>query len=662
MLKKKVLLDENFENFSIGKFPYDYSPLREYHFVQPKGYRGKWREATVQHRWGEMGNWKIVKEGDQHCMELCTLRDPENSDPPIIVAGDQTWKNYILTSCLKPLSLKGVVGVVFCFQNGRNYYAFVLRETKKIQLIKRKEEVFKIIKEIEYEEECGKRHTIEVQLGEGEINCSVGENVNFKIEDKDFTSGKVGFTATAPARFSFIKVEISSQTAENLVRRKHKREIEVKELKKSLPKPKLWRRIDTPGFGAGRSVRFGDLIGNGKLDIVIAQNMRKVQGDSYSMISCLTALTMEGDVLWQRGEPSLNHALVTNDLPFQIVDLDGDGQNEVVCAMDFNILVLEGKTGEIKATCPTPYSRRLDKPFGFGSEDAFFRIVGDSIAVCNISSNFGKDLLIKDRYNNLWAYDKNLNPLWSYTGNTGHFPVCCDINQDGKDEILIGYTLLSCEGNILWTLEDLKDHMDSAVIGRFGKNGGLLIALAAGEDGFLLVDSQGKVLTQERTGHVQAVTVGNYIPELSGLQLCTTTYWGSPGITCVYTAEGEKVSTWTPMYTGSLLHPVNWSGDGQELILISASHSYGGLFDGYGRRIISFPEDNHPQMCCAALDITEDCRDEIILWDPEKIYIYTQACSFQGKRIYSPLRTPALINQSNYSGTLSLPRWKNNSE
>ena len=61
-------------------------------------------------------------------------------------------------------------------------------------------------------------------------------------------------------------------------------------------------------------------------------------------------------------------------------------------------------------------------------------------------------------------------------------------------------------------------------------------------------------------------------------------------------------------------------------------------------------------MAANALDLTGDQRDEIVLWDQNRVWIYTQDRSFEGERIYAPLRNPD-YNESNYRTTVSLPNW-----
>ena len=54
---------------------------------------------------------------------------------------------------------------------------------------------------------------------------------------------------------------------------------------------------------------------------------------------------------------------------------------------------------------------------------------------------------------------------------------------------------------------------------------------------------------------------------------------------------------------------------------------------------------------------TADQRDEIIVWDQNEVWIYTQDRPFAGERIYAPKRNPE-YNESNYRTTVSMPAWE----
>jgi hypothetical protein len=82
------------------------------------------------------------------------------------------------------------------------------------------------------------------------------------------------------------------------------------------------------------------------------------------------------------------------------------------------------------------------------------------------------------------------------------------------------------------------------------------------------------------------------------------------------------------------------------------------MMDGHLRRVVMFPDDGHPDLAAHVINLTGDARDEIILWDQERIWIYTQDRPFNGRRMYAPIRNP-LYNDSNYRANVSLPHWLN---
>ena len=104
---------------------------------------------------------------------------------------------------------------------------------------------------------------------------------------------------------------------------------------------------------------------------------------------------------------------------------------------------------------------------------------------------------------------------------------------------------------------------------------------------------------------------------------------------------------------------MNWTGDGQELMLLSTSMQALGMYDAYGRKVVPFPEDapvteaGQPYWPyrgnAQPLDLTGDARDEIILNHEGTLYIYTQDTPYpDGKRIYAPIR----------KRDISSPHWK----
>ena len=136
------------------------------------------------------------------------------------------------------------------------------------------------------------------------------------------------------------------------------------------------------------------------------------------------------------------------------------------------------------------------------------------------------------------------------------------------------------------------------------------------------------------------------------------TFHHNPGIVTLVNSEGDILAQEEPIHSGSPMLPVNWRGDGQEFVLLSGNAKEGGMIDGQLRRVVMFPNDGHPDMAAAVLNITGDARDEIVLWDEHSVWVYTQDRLFKGDRIYAPNRNPN-YNESNYRTVVSLPNWKN---
>ena len=86
----------------------------------------------------------------------------------------------------------------------------------------------------------------------------------------------------------------------------------------------LVKHLNTGSFGA-ETVRIGDLNADGAPDLLFVQSEYGTRA-----ITCLTATTILGDVLWQFGDPSKENGRIYSDLPVQIYDWDADGWNDVL--------------------------------------------------------------------------------------------------------------------------------------------------------------------------------------------------------------------------------------------------------------------------------------------------------------------------------------------
>ncbi len=630
--------------------------IQEYHYLPHRGVPlGPWVNAICH-----LDAWVAGDEDGRPYLEQHTVHNMPQLFSPIFLTGDPEWSDYTVEARIKPLSLADMAGVVFRYRTNRHYYLFALTGGKQARLAVRLplEKTFRVAEWRElataaFPYDTTRYYALRVENDGPRIRASIDGKLVLDASDSELLKGKAGLTANIPTRFQDFRVTAADAAKQQIDERIARREAELTRLRASNPQPKLWKKFATPKFGAGRNVRFGDLDADGSLDMLIAQNIPRVRGDAFDHISCLTAVTLDGKILWQSGRPDPRNGLLTNDTPFQIHDIDLDGRNEVVLVRDFKLQILDGATGKLRQSVAMPAAPPdKERPYELNN--------GDSLAFFNLSGKKGRtEILVKDRYRNFWIFNNDLKFLWQGEGQTGHFPFPFDADGDGRDEILIGYSMWGHTGRQLWSRDkELRDHADGITMGNFsGDARAEPRAYASGSDeGFILFDRRGNILKHLRIGHSQSPSVGKFRPDLPGLQYITVNFWKNPGIVTLLDHEGNILAQEEPIHTGSPLHPVNWRGDGQEFALLSGNIREGGMIDGQLRRVVMFPDDGHPDLAYYVADLTGDPRDEIVLWDQHQVWIYTQDRPFAGKRIYAPVRNPH-YNESNYRTNVSLPRW-----
>ncbi len=368
--------------------------------------------------------------------------------------------------------------------------------------------------------------------------------------------------------------------------------------------------IEVPSGREAQWLAVGDLNNDGRLDILTARNTNQV-------VTALTAYNLDGEVLWTWGAGG--GPTITYDVPAQIYDLDGDGQNEVLYSIRGHLIVASGKDGKEK--------KRWQLPEGL------------TVADCIIIANFtGKkrpsDILIKTRYDHVWAYDDEFHLLWEWKGNSGHHPCPDDVDGDGKDELLCGFTLLDDDGQELWHLEpEPAGHADTARIcwNLDGKslNRPWYLSTCCGGNDLILTDHLGKRLWQMRPQvnlHFQSVRAAELRPDLPGKEIVVDIAGDpdpSPDRLMLVDFKGNILGRYEPDYTR--FHDViDWNGDGVFEIIIPRAD---GIFDANGHQLVRFlnppphPTDRETPFCYVA-DCYNDGNDDVILLDDSSIRIY----------------------------------------
>jgi rhamnogalacturonan endolyase len=655
-----IIFEDDFSSLEPGQFSSVVGAHTEYHYLPDAAPKGPWSVTSFRSDIGSQRAWKVFRV-DQDAVLAQTFDNLKTRHAhPMVVAGDEVWKDYTLKVKWAPQSTRAQSGIVFRYHNDRCYYWFGVRDAELVlKLVRHATEFRKPFEQVlataPFSFQPSTTLTGQVTVQGSHIRAELNGGPTLEADDDTYEQGQIGLMADVPTNYFRVSVVCTPAEQQRIIRQIDERESEEAALQAANPGLRVWKKIKTEGFGVGRNIRFGDLNSDGQFDVLIGQVQHHGPKDRNSELSCLTAMTLDGEMLWQVGDPDPWKDHLTNDVAFQIHDLDGDGTQEVIYCKDMKIVVADGATGKTKASVSTPEMPSTAKP----PYNRFPRILGDALYFCDLrGKGRDEDMILKDRYRHLWALDNKLNILWSAECNTGHYPFAYDVDKDGRDELALGYSLYDDDGNVLWSLDKrVKDHADGVAVVRFGpgEEDEPRVLCAASDSGMFFSDIRGQIIKHHYIGHVQNPAVADFRPDLPGLEAVSINYWGNQGIIHLYDSSGDIYHDLEPCQHGSMCLPVNWTGRRGEFFVLSANVEEGGMFDGWGRRVVRFPNDGHPDMCNAVLDITGDCRDEVVVWDPNELWVYTQSGEADSEPLYNPVRNP-LYNYSNYQTTVSLPR------
>jgi len=426
------------------------------------------------------------------------------------------------------------------------------------------------------------------------------------------------------------------------------------------PTTHLVSRIDVKDFGA-ETVRIGDLNGDGGPDLLFVQSVRATR-----VITCLTATSIFGDILWQTGTPSADNGLIYADLPVQIYDWDRDGRNEVLYVRQAvyaepphdgrsarerasryegkaTMVILDGRTGREKGTFALPAP--ADDCFVFADLTGRGR---------------REDLVVKDRYWNMWGGSHEGKVLWHWAGSTGHWPAVADVDDDGKDEVFVGFALIDDDGRVLFEKDAKGAHQDATWIVRAADGRWRLLF---GNGGVHCLSPDGKQLWHHPLGEAQHVVVGRFRTD-SPLQAMVVDRTPVPthrrddnawAILYLYDLDGKEIwqrkqekGAWAIATV-----EVDWFGAGAPQCVLVYGRGPGRpavIYDGAGEIVDRLPMAHTPDRSEAdrkagfyalAADVWGDSRQEVILFGPRGACIYANA------RLHE---IPTLYNETLYPG------------
>lgn len=418
--------------------------------------------------------------------------------------------------------------------------------------------------------------------------------------------------------------------------------------------------IDVKDFGA-ETVRVGDLTGNGAPDLLFVQDVRGPR-----TITCLTATTLSGEVLWQQGTPSADNGEVYCDLPVQIYDWDGDGRNEVLFVRQAQYLdvelrrdlvverapryggtammvVLDGQTGQEKQSFPIPAP------------------ADDSFLFADLTGRGRRqDFVVKDRYWNMWGISAEGQELWRWEGSVGHYPAIGDVDGDGCDEVFVGFALIDHDGKELFAQPHGEgEHQDASWVVQLSDG---FWRLLFGNGGIHCLDVTGATLWHHKLSEAQHVVAGHFRPDLGPVQFMVIDRGQpsgaerAPAVLYLYDFDGNEV--WRrPQPPGSWAAAcveIDWSGHGEPREVVVYSRGQGNpvaVYDGQGEIVDEVWMEYSPYRTeidrqthhyVTRADVWGDSRQEIILFGTRGACVWASARAHQLPTQYNNTLYPGM--------------------
>ena len=650
----KYLINEDFKRFNCEEFPYDkfHTALGEYHHLE-YGNCFDYYDPIPLHKWRSLdGSWLIVEENGTKYLEQNRGDNCDGAFKNVyatLVNKRELCAPYTLSFSIRMLEFNNYAGVAFYYLTSRDYY-FIALKPNKISLLKRyDEEITELCSYPLYLDDL-KTYNLRLIFNDNRVLVYL-ESLMILEYNIDFRVGKVAFVAKSMARYSNLVVSMDDQNYTKHLNFLKTRQNKLDLKKKSIPPLKLIRKINLSKFGSGRQLRV--VKDNNKVYFILMQNQKRYIRDSFARLSSMTCFDIDGKILWQIGEPnnSCDNSYISCDLPCQVADINGDGKLELIYSRDFYIYIKDFYTLKEIYRFPTPV---IDNDPLFKGEP-FHRLNVDMIRVADFEGlGYKGNLVIKDRYQNVIAYDKNFNELWRYNNkNTGHFPYVHDFNNDGKDEIFIGYDLVSSTGEILVDLPYNSDHTDEIIYASLKKGEPERLILASGNEGFNIFNIDGSLYKHNEIGHAQRISVAPFRGLEDELEICVTSFWGCNGIISLYDSNSKLLRRREMEGNGSTITPINY--DGVHTLILTYPDDGGGILDYNLDTVLEFPPDGHPNVCIEACDIDNDTIDEILVWDNKWMYIYKTSKILKENVEYQRYPDNAF---SNYRGEYLIPKRK----
>lgn len=531
----------------------------------------------------------------------------------VLLGGQMTWQDYSTEATVRlvgrePSQAFGehltvpFVGVLARYQDLNRYYLWALQPSGAV-LYRRHNSDWIKLGQAGFEVAPDRFFTLRLSVRGNRLEGEVDGRPLVAVQDESYPDGKAGVRFNTDVRVRSIAVTMDQAEIARSTQLHWRQQQELEEVRKSYARPTIYKTLDVPRIVPGMTsyvCRPGHLLDRTKWQMVLSGSGKTA------------AIDLEGRLLWEIPLSLQNVALG---------EPDARGVSRIVGLCGRKLLMFDGRTGKQLAEGSAPAPPLHYGPWRLGNLNGNGQL--------HYAARTG------DSSPEVIVYDESLRELFrhkvsiemGHTFGLGFW----DVDGDGREELLAGGSLLRGSGRPVWQSRATETHLDQVALGPLGPRGRPVAVFLGVDEGVFFVDGlTGRPLVCVDVGHSQGIVVGNFRPEVEGLEALVMDRWGAFGVTSLLSGTGQLIRQWMllPEEYYCLHLPVSWRGDGGELIMVSRKFEPPTLLDGYGCEIFRLPVEPGyytPYTHLFPLDVVGDCREEILAVEKSgKITIFTQ--------------------------------------